>query len=151
MLDCIVDIQQGAIDPLSNVFIKGQGRRVFVPVPQSIQQTIDLSNRGIIVNWRCQSWCPSAGSVGTLARTVSPLFAVKQLIPNSTASGRPRTRRFNGKLNYCAFMAIYNKPTQTATTQKGQNSKTRLKKAPDELRVISSAHVHSPVGGRNGP
>jgi hypothetical protein len=54
-----------------------------VPVPQPIQQTIDLSNRGIIVNWRCQSWCPSAGSVGTLARTASPLFAVKQLIPNS--------------------------------------------------------------------
>ena len=113
MLDCIVDIEQSAIDPLSNVVIKDQGRRVFVPVPQSIQQTIDLSNRGIIFNWRCQSWCPSAGSVGTLARTVSPLFAVKQLISNSTASRRPRTHRFNGKLNYRAFMAIYAKPTTT--------------------------------------
>ena len=83
MLDCIVDIEQSAIDPLSNVVIKGEGRGVFVPVPQSIQETIDLSNRGIIVNWRCQSWCPSAGSVGTLARLVSPFFAFEQLIPDS--------------------------------------------------------------------
>ena len=50
MLDCIVDIEQSAIDPLSNVVIMDEGRCVFVPVPQPIQQTVDLSNRGIIVN-----------------------------------------------------------------------------------------------------
>jgi hypothetical protein len=65
-----------------------------VPVPQSIQQIIDLSNRGIIVNWRCQSWCPSAGNVGTLARMVSSFFAFEQLIPDSGTSRRPRTRGF---------------------------------------------------------
>ena len=88
MLDRIVDIEQSAKDPLSNVVIKDEGRRVFVPVVQSIQQTIDLSNGGIVVNWRCQSWCPSAGSIGTLARMVSPFFAFEQLIPDSGTSGR---------------------------------------------------------------
>src|SRR5215469_10183277 len=106
MLDCIVDIEQSAVDPLSNVVVKDEGRRVFVPVPQSIQQTIDQSNRGIIFNWRCQSWCPSAGSVGTLTRMLSPVFAFEQLIPDSRTSRRPRTRTVKEMPNYCAFMAI---------------------------------------------
>ena len=93
MLDCIVDIEQSAVDPLSNVVIKDEGRRFFVPVPQSIQQSIDLSNGGIFVNRRCQSWCPSIGSVGTLARMVSRFFAFEQSMLDSKTSRRARTGR----------------------------------------------------------
>jgi hypothetical protein len=88
MLDGIIDIEQSAMDPVSDVVIKDKGGCVLVPVSQSIQQTIDLSNRGIIVSWRCQSWCPSAGSIGTLARMVSPFFAFEQLIPDSGTADR---------------------------------------------------------------
>lgn len=88
MLNGVVDIEQSAIDPVSNVVIMDKRSCFLVPVSQSIQQTIDLSNCGIVVNWRCQSWCPSAGSIGSLARTVSPFFAFEQLIPDSGTSDR---------------------------------------------------------------
>jgi len=52
--DCVVDVQQSAVDALSNVVITDECRCIGMPVPQSIQQTVDQANRGIIVKRRQQ-------------------------------------------------------------------------------------------------
>lgn len=56
--DRVVDVQQSTVDPLSNVVITDECRCIVMPVPQSIQQTVDQANRGIIVSWRCQQYAP---------------------------------------------------------------------------------------------
>ena len=56
--DRVVDIQQSTVDPLSNVGITDECRCIVMPVPQSIQQTVDQANRGIIVICRCQQYAP---------------------------------------------------------------------------------------------